>query len=756
MVLIFLQIIMPRTYQRKTTRQNWSENSMKKALDAVKNGLPFKTASKQFSVPVMTLKRRAKGKNKFAVDAVKALGSKKTVFTPEQERELVEHIKDMESRMYGLTKQDVLSLAYQLAEKNKIPHPFSAERGKAGVDWLKGFRKRNPDIALRSPESTSAARARAFNKPVVNKFFSIWKDTQEKQPIPPHRIFNVDETSLCTVPTKNTKVFAQSGRKQVARVTSAERGDTTTAVICCSAAGNFIPPMFIFRRLRMKLELMDGAPPGSAYACNASGWMKLEVFDQWFDHFLAHVKPSEDDPAVLFLDGHLSHTKNLSVVLKARENHVKIICLPPHCTHKLQPLDVGVMYPLSVYHNQELEKWMNNHPGRVVSVFQITKVFTGAYLKAAVPLNAIKGFEKCGIYPLNQDVFTDVDFVAAEATEIEANVEDENSSDSVSVLDNKPSQLVLTRTVDTPQDSLNLNPGPSSQDDTHTNKDEILVRSDREIATTECIGLDSTPELSSRESTHSENDERHIPDIPPSEQLNNSPIKSPQILENQTVELISNLIAPTSCTALAQDINTVATPTLVTQDVDSTTFDQPSTSFGVYSARDLRPLPKIQGKRNNNVRKRKIDTSILTSTPYKNYLEEEMQKKIEKEAKQKSREDKSVKIISEKRTKGKGVGKGQKTKQANKKREDKKNNTKKQRIKRARKSYESESSDDAECMFCTEAYSKDAMGEGWVLCVKCHKWGHEACAGLDSDDEKDFVCDFCVDSVGQTKKQLDF
>ncbi|CAF4935181.1 unnamed protein product [Pieris macdunnoughi] len=169
-IAYFLQA-MPRNYIRKTTRQNWSETSMQSALDAVKDGMAFKTASRQFSVPLMALKRRTKGKNKLAMGAVKVLGSKQTVFTTEQEAELVKHIKDMEIRMYGLTKTEILSLAYQLAEKNKIKHPFSSKREKAGIEWLKGFRKRHPDITLRAPESTSAARARAFNKPVVDKFF---------------------------------------------------------------------------------------------------------------------------------------------------------------------------------------------------------------------------------------------------------------------------------------------------------------------------------------------------------------------------------------------------------------------------------------------------------------------------------------------------------------------------------------------------------------------------------------------------------
>lgn len=69
--------------------------------------------------------------------------------------------------MYGLSKQDIVLLAYQLAAKNNIAHPFSVAKEKVGVDWLNGIGNRYPDITLRSPESTSSACARAFNKPVV-------------------------------------------------------------------------------------------------------------------------------------------------------------------------------------------------------------------------------------------------------------------------------------------------------------------------------------------------------------------------------------------------------------------------------------------------------------------------------------------------------------------------------------------------------------------------------------------------------------
>lgn len=104
----------------------------------------------------------------------------------------------------------------------------------------------------------------------------------------------------------------------------------------------------------MKIELMNGTPPGSVYVCNPSGWSDIDIFTQWFTYFLSHVKPSAEDPILLILDGHLSHTRNLDVLLKARENYVSILCLPPHCKHKLQPLDVAVIHLACI-----IRRWNN-------------------------------------------------------------------------------------------------------------------------------------------------------------------------------------------------------------------------------------------------------------------------------------------------------------------------------------------------------------------------------------------------------------
>ena len=82
-------------------------------------------------------------------------------------------------------------------------------------------------------------------------------------------IYNVDETGL-TVVQKLSKVLAKKGKHQAGSVTSLERGQTTTAICCMNALGSYVPPAFVFPRVRMKAELQDGAPPGSMLSCQVS------------------------------------------------------------------------------------------------------------------------------------------------------------------------------------------------------------------------------------------------------------------------------------------------------------------------------------------------------------------------------------------------------------------------------------------------------------------------------------------------------
>jgi len=260
---------------------------MAEAIEAVQSGkMGTLKAAKAFSVPRTTIQRLAKTSVSGGVK--KQLSSRAPVFSVTMEAELVNHIKNMDSRFFGFTTTELRKVVYQYATLNGLKHPFNTANCKAGKDWLRSFLMRHPEIVLRTPENTSAARASGFNKTTVFKFFDLLQAETEKSKFPPSRIYNVDETGVTTVPNKPSKVLLFKGKKQVGVIASAERGQLVTVELCMSATGHYIPPLFIFPRVRMKQELLDHAPPGAVAVPHKSGWMQSDIFVDWFKHFVAH------------------------------------------------------------------------------------------------------------------------------------------------------------------------------------------------------------------------------------------------------------------------------------------------------------------------------------------------------------------------------------------------------------------------------------------------------------------------------------
>jgi len=212
------------------------------------------------------------------------------------------------------------------------------------------------------------------------------------------------------------KIVATEGKKNVGALTSGKKRKTVTVVCCISATGTYVPPTFVFPRVKMKQSLMDHSPAGAVGTSTKSGWINKESFDFWFDHFLKFVRPKDSpQPVLLVFDGHSSHTQNLNVVLKARENNVSLICLLSHCSHRLQPLDVVFFKSLNAHYDDECRKWLREHPGQKIMEERIPGIF--CYGKSATVATAVNGFKKTGIAPLDRGVFTDSDFLAADMTD---------------------------------------------------------------------------------------------------------------------------------------------------------------------------------------------------------------------------------------------------------------------------------------------------------------------------------------------------
>ncbi|KAG5880325.1 hypothetical protein JTB14_033513 [Gonioctena quinquepunctata] len=155
---------------------------------------------KIFRASQATLRKHALKKNKTLDPNTKGMGRYNSVFTDDMERELVNHIKLLETRLFGFTRQKVLKSAYQFAEVNKIPHNFNQITKMAGPGWLAGFRRRNPNISLRSrSRSNFCCESRSYfccespslQQTASSTFFNTYPDIVESNKILPHKLYRM-------------------------------------------------------------------------------------------------------------------------------------------------------------------------------------------------------------------------------------------------------------------------------------------------------------------------------------------------------------------------------------------------------------------------------------------------------------------------------------------------------------------------------------------------------------------------------------
>jgi len=323
------------------------------------------------------------------------------LFSDNEEGELVVYLTAASKMCFGLSAKETRKLAYELAVNlgKCVPENWQTS-SSAGPDWFSGFMRRHKAVlSVRTPESTSLSRTTSFNRTNVNLFYDNLEGLYKRFHFEPQCIWNVDETGLTTVQNP-CKIVACKGVKQVGAATSAERGQLVTLCCAVNALGHALPPVFIFPRVRYHERFVDGGPPGCIGVSHKSGWMPQENFLIFLKHFAKHSQSSIDHPVLLLLDNHESHL-SVDGIQFAKDNGIHLLSFPPHCSHRLQPLDCTVYFSLKRYYNAECDSWCNSHPGRPMQPLDIPVVCATAFKLAMTSGNIQSGFEVTGIYPYN-------------------------------------------------------------------------------------------------------------------------------------------------------------------------------------------------------------------------------------------------------------------------------------------------------------------------------------------------------------------
>jgi FtsZ-binding cell division protein ZapB len=123
---------------------------------------------------------------------------------------------------------------------------------------------------------------------------------------------------------------------------------------------------------------------------------------EWLKHFDEHtVNRSVGTYRLLILDGHESH-HSADFEAYCKEKKIIPLCMPPHSSHLLQPLDVGCFGPLKKAYGREIEHLIRR---RITHITKVTffPAFYAAYQATMTESNIKGGFRGAGLVPFGPE-----------------------------------------------------------------------------------------------------------------------------------------------------------------------------------------------------------------------------------------------------------------------------------------------------------------------------------------------------------------
>jgi hypothetical protein len=223
-------------------------------------------------------------------------------------------------------------------------------------------------------------------------------------------IYNFDEKGFLIGMSRTMKRIMSLEAYKSGRVTKNKQDgnrEFISLLACVSAIGRAIPPLLIYRGANGELQdtwVQDArSSDGIWFGASENGWSNNRIGLLWLQKvFERFTKPKSPRAyRLLIVDGHSSHV-NMAFVDFADRHRIIIMVLPPHTTHRLQPLDVGLFQPLSTAYFVELDKLMNKSGGLVaMSKRFFYSLFKTAWEKSFTEKNIQHAFAKPGIWPVN-------------------------------------------------------------------------------------------------------------------------------------------------------------------------------------------------------------------------------------------------------------------------------------------------------------------------------------------------------------------
>ncbi|GKU08895.1 unnamed protein product, partial [Fusarium langsethiae] len=241
----------------------------------------------------------------------------------------------------------------------------------------------------------------------VEEWFTKWTRFVQENDNNHANVWNFDETGFMIGYLMNgimTWTFTEIDNPIL---TDAHTTISVTVTESISAEGEIIAPFIIMPDVQIPSRWVDNDLEDEAtIVTTPKGFIDDVSAQDFFDHFERLSRPQNGSgKRVVLLDGCESHfTKEL--YHKAKEAEVILYPFPPHLTHMLQPLDVGLFSTYKHWHQEVLLREIADGAtdfNKANFMFHLQEIRRKATKKSTI----ISSWVKTGIYPLNPSVVLD-------------------------------------------------------------------------------------------------------------------------------------------------------------------------------------------------------------------------------------------------------------------------------------------------------------------------------------------------------------
>ena len=304
-------------------------------------------AAMLYDAPRTTLRRRLRGTQPRSETA-----SVNRKLSATEEQSLVQWILDLDRRGFPPHIIDVRRMADALlAARGQDPPPQPV-----GKNWVSRFIQSQPELQTKWTRKFNSQRAQCEDPAVIAAWFKLVAETRQTYGVLDQDIYNFDETGFAMGVAATSKVVTSSDR--VGRAVTIQPGNRewVTAIECINASGWCLPLFVILSGKAHQSSWYQGLPLNWTVAVSDNGWTTDQLGVEWVKHFNQHTAARTAGVyRLLVLDGHSSHATP-EFDQYCADNKIITLCMPPHTSHLLQPLDVSCFSPLKRAYGREVEE----------------------------------------------------------------------------------------------------------------------------------------------------------------------------------------------------------------------------------------------------------------------------------------------------------------------------------------------------------------------------------------------------------------